>query len=85
MLLGKEQLNECMRRYCNVPLVFFFEIGIVDREDINRGLSRKECFEKCNEYLELKEFEEAWNDTDDDGSYLPEIMESWCYVSMPDE
>lgn len=75
-LLSKE-------RYEKEPVMFFFNVkGSIGRERLN-GMSRPECLRKATEAIPLSEFDTEWNDTDDDGTYIPNVYETWCYVSMP--
>lgn len=68
----------------NEPLLFFFKVGDNYRENIERGnLSREELAKLSCHIIALSEFDTDWNDTDDNATYIPDPMSTWCYVSMP--
>lgn len=73
-----------MRMHENKPLVFLFRVADMDREEVNRGLSREECFKRCANFYTLDELGDAWNDTDDDMRFLIDVKTSWMYVSLPE-
>ncbi len=72
------------KQYENQPVIFFFDV------DQNRHrleeMSRNEMLEKCICAIPLNEFSDEWNDTDNSDpefDYIPDVMHSWCAVSMP--
>ena len=78
-----EDVPRLMQMHEGKPLVFLFRLADVDREEVNRGLSREECFKRCAKFYTLDELGDAWNDTDDTMRCLMDVMRSWCYVSQP--
>ena len=74
-----------MKAFEGKPLVFLFRVADVQREELDDGLSREECFNRCINYYELDGLDCAWNDTDDDEQCLPEVKNTWCYVSMSEQ
>jgi len=83
--LSPAEVRNLTEQWKGVPLIFTFRVADVDREEIDRGMSRKECFERCADYYLLSEFDEAWNDTDDDRQRLIDMKHGWCYVSLPEK
>lgn len=79
-----EQVPRLMQMHEGKPLVFLFRVADVDREEVNRVLSREECFKRCAKFYTLDELGDAWNDTDDDMRCLMDVKKSWCYVSQPE-
>lgn len=80
-----EDVPRLMELHDGKPLVFLFRVADVDREEVNRGMSREECFKRCAKFYTLDELGDAWNDTDDDMRYLMDVKRSWCYVSQPEK
>lgn len=80
-----EDVPRLMQMHEGKPLVFLFRVADVNRYEVNRGLSREECFKRCAKFYTLDEFGDAWNDTDDNMRCLMDVMESWCYVSQPEK
>lgn len=80
-----EQIPRLMQMHEGKPLVFLFRVADVDREEVNRGLSREECFKRCANFYTLDDLGDAWNDTDDDMRCLMDVKSSWCYVSQPEK
>lgn len=74
-----------MRMHENKPLVFLFRVADMDREEVNRGLSREKCFKRCANFYTLDELGDAWNDTDDGMRCLIDVKTSWMYVSLPEQ
>lgn len=83
--LSPAEVRNLTEQWKNVPLIFTFRVADVNREEIDRGMSRKECFERCADFYLLSEFGEAWNETDDDRQRLIDVKHSWCYVSQPEQ
>lgn len=82
--LSPSDIRRLLNQWKDVPLVFLFRVADVDREEIDRGMSREECFKRCADYYLLSELGDAWNDTDDDEQRMPEVKNTWCYVSQPE-
>lgn len=80
-----EDVPRLMQMHEGKPLVFLFRVADVDREEVNRGLSREECFKRCANFYTLDELGDAWNDTDDDMRFMMDVKSSWCYVSQPEK
>lgn len=80
-----EDVPRLMQMHEGKPLVFLFRVADVDREEVNRGMSREECFKRCAKFYTLDELGDAWNDTDDNMRCLMDVMRSWCYVSQPEK
>ena len=79
-------------QYAKEPVLFFFETNAIDREDLNHGITRRECIKKSHTAIPLSEFDTEWNDTDaglnadnEPSIYIPDPQKSWCYVSMPEK
>lgn len=71
------------RQYRKLPVIFFFKVeGHNNRNDFD-GLTREECMEKAFCAIPITDFDTDWNDTDDNGTHIPNPYETWCYVSMP--
>lgn len=83
--LSQEEVRNLTEQWKDVPLIFLFRAADVDRNEIDRGMSREECFKRCANYYLLSELEDEWNDTDDDEQRLPEVKNTWCYVSQPEQ
>lgn len=82
--LSPAAIKNLTERWKTFPLIFLFRAADVDRNDIERGMSREECFKRCANYYLLSEFGDAWNDTDDGEQCMLEIKNTWCYVSYPE-
>lgn len=80
-----EDVPRLMELHEGKPLVFLFRVADVDREEVNRGLSREECFKRCANFYTLDDLGDAWNDTDDDMRFMMDVKSSWCYVSQPEK
>ena len=80
-----EDVPRLMEMHEGKPLVFLFRVADVDREEVNRGMSREECFKRCAKFYTLDDLGDAWNDTDDDMRCLMDVKSSWCYVSQPEK
>lgn len=80
-----EDVPRLMQMHEGKPLVFLFRVADVDREEVNRGLSREECFKRCANFYTLDDLSDAWNDTDDDMRFMMDVKSSWCYVSQPEK
>ena len=79
------------KQYEKEPVLFFFPVGTIEREELNHGISRVECLQKSSVAVPLSCFDTDWNDTDGglnaDGQpsiYIPDVQDHWCYVSMPE-
>lgn len=83
--LSPSEVRNLTKQWQDVPLVFVFRVQDVEREEIDRGMSREECFKRCADYYLLSELGDAWNDTDDDEQHMPEVKNTWCYVSQPEK
>lgn len=82
--LSPAQIKNLTEQWKDEPMIFFFRAEDVEREEIERGMSREECFKRCADFYLLSEFSDAWNDTDDDEQRLPEVKKTWCYLSQPE-
>ena len=82
--LSPSEVRNLTEQWKHEPIVFLFRVADVEREEVDRGMSRKECFERCANYYLLSELGDAWNDTDDDGQQVLEVRDTWCYVSRPE-
>lgn len=83
--LSPTQIKNLTEQWKDVPLVFVFRVQDVDREEVDRGMSREECFKRCADYYLLSELGDAWNETDDDEQRMLDIKYTWCYVSQPEK
>lgn len=83
--LSPLNIRRLLNQWKDVPLVFLFRVADVDREEIDAGMSREECFKRCADYYLLSELSDAWNDTDDEEQRVPEVKNTWCYVSQPEK
>lgn len=83
--LSPTQVRNLTKQLANVPVIFLFRVADVDREEMEAGMSREECFKRCADYYLLSELADEWNDTDDDVQRLPEVKNTWCYVSQPEQ
>ena len=82
--LSPSEVRNLTKQWQDVPLVFVFRVADVDREEVECGMSRGECFKRCADYYLLSELGDAWNNTDDDEQRMPEVKNTWCYVSQPE-
>lgn len=83
--LSPSEVRNLTKQWQDVPLVFVFRVQDVEREEVDRVMSREECFKRCADYYLLSELGDAWNDTDDDEQRMPEVKNTWCYVSQPEK
>lgn len=83
--LSPKEVRNLTEQWKDEPLVFLFRVADVDREEIDRGMSREECFKRCANYYLLSELGDSWNDTDDDMQCMLDIKSTWCYVSRPEK
>ena len=83
--LSPKEVRKLTEQWKDVPLVFLFRVADVDREQVDVGMSREECFKRCANYYLLSELGDCWNDTDDDMQCMLDIKSTWCYVSMPEK
>lgn len=82
--LSPKEVRTLTEQWKEEPIIFLFRAADVEREEIERGMSREECFKRCANYYLLSEFGEVWNDTDNDTQCMLEIKSTWCYVSQPE-
>lgn len=83
VILSPKEVRNLTEQWKDEPMIFLFRAADVEREEIERGMSREECFKRCADFYLLSEFGDAWNDTDDDEQQLPEVKNTWLYVSWP--
>ena len=83
--LSPAEVRRLVKQWKDVPLIFTFRVADVDRKEIDRGMSREECFKRCADFYLLSGFGDEWNDTDDDEQHLIDVKNSWCYVSQPEK
>ena len=83
--LSPTEVRNLTKQWADVPLVFLFRVQDVEREEVEAGMSREECFKRCADYYLLSELGDAWNDTDDDEQRVPDVKGTWCYVSQPEK
>lgn len=89
--MSTEEFAIFQKQYEKQPVLFFFNIQSIEREELNHGISRIECMQRSFCAIPLSEFDTEWNDTDDGlnadnepSIYIPDPKNSWCYVSMPE-
>lgn len=78
-----EEFRSCQEQYKNDPVIFFFDVKRHNDRNYFDGIPRSECIEKAFYAIPISEFDTDWNDTDDDGTYIPDPLKTWCHVSMP--
>ena len=86
-----EEFESFKEQYAKEPVLFFFDVIKINREDIENGLTRQECIDMSHTAIPLSTFTTDWNDTDGgtdadnkQRTYIPDVMNNWCYVSMPE-
>lgn len=86
-----EEFERFKEQYAKEPVIFFFDVIKIFRDDIENGLTRQECIDMSHTAIPLSTFDTDWNDTDagtdadnKPRTYIPDVMHNWCYVSMPE-
>lgn len=80
-----EEFQNYKTQYEKEPVIFFFSVDSLGRDELKTGMAREECLLKSEWAVPLSDFDTDWNDTDETATCIPDIQSTFCYVSMPEK